>query len=253
MTDQPSRRSRAPRSGDSARPQGAHRRSARRQEPLVPDGIVPADLDPAVRRELRSLPKDLADRVAVHLVAAGRLLDDDPAAAHAHAAYAREVASRVAATREAAGITAYVVGDYAQALADLRAWRRMTGSGQHLPVMADCERGLGRPERAIDLARDPQAARLDPAARVELRIVESGARRDLGEADAAVVALQIPELDQDRLEPWTVRLWYGYAEALLAAERPEEALMWFRSVAALDQVDETDAADRVAELEAGGR
>lgn len=214
----------------------------------MPEGLAPADLDPAARRELRSLPKDLADRVALHLVAAGRLLDEDPAAALAHASFARDLAARVAATREAAGIAAYVAGDYAQALADLRAWRRMTGSPAHVALMADCERGLGRPERALTLLRDPALGKLDQTSRIELRIVESGARRDLGEADAAVVVLQVPELEQDRLEPWTPRLWYAYADALLAAGRQEEALTWFRSTAAVDVDDQTDAAERLAEL-----
>lgn len=232
--------------GDSATT--PRRRVPRRPEPPLPEGLSATDLDPVARRELRSLPKDLADRVAVHLVATGRLLDEDPAGAYAHAAYARDLASRVAATREAAGIAAYVAGDYAQALADLRAWRRMTGSAAHVAVMADCERGLGRPERALSLVRDPAVGRLDQATRVELRIVESGARRDLGEADAAVVALQIPELEQERLEDWTPRLWYAYADALLAAGRTEEALTWFRSTAAIDVSDQTDATERLVEL-----
>lgn len=216
---------------------------------MLPDGLSPADLDPAARRELRSLPKELADRVAVHLVAAGRLLEQDPDAALAHAAFARDLASRVAATREAAGIAGYVAGDYAQALSDLRAWRRMTGSSAHVAIMADCERGLGRPERALTLLRDPALGRLDQATRVELRIVESGARRDLGEVEAAVVALQLPELEQERLEPWTPRLWYAYADALLAAGRRDEAIRWFRSTAAIDVEDLTDAAERLVELD----
>ena len=215
------------------------------------DDVTAAELDPAVRRSLRSLPKDLADSVACHLVMAGRLVDDDPGLAHRHALFARDRASRVAATREAAGVTAYMVGDFAQALSDLRAHRRMTGSPEHLPLMADCERGLGRPERALALARDAEVASLEPAARMELRIVESGARRDLGEYDAAVVTLQVPELEQDRVHPWTIRLWYAYADALLAAGRRDDAVAWFGSVAAIDEDEQTDAAERLAELEGG--
>ncbi len=235
------------------RPDGrpAHRpasRGPRRVEPALPEDVAPTDLDPTVRRELRSLPKGIADRVAAHLAAAGALVDEDPQAALAHARYARDQASRVAATREAAGIAAYLAGEYAEALADLRAYRRMTGDPQHLPVMADCERGLDRPERALGLARDPEAERLDPGVRVELAIVVSGARRDLGEAEAAVVALQGPELDSDRVQPWTLRLWYAYADALLAAGRSDEARQWFASVAALDAEEETDASERLAEL-----
>jgi tetratricopeptide (TPR) repeat protein len=124
----------------------------------------------------------------------------------------------------------------------------MTGDPTHLPVMADAERGLGRPERALALAKDPDVRRLEPAARVELAIVVSGARRDLGEAEAAVVGLQGAALDSDRIEPWTPRLWYAYAEALLAAGRREDALRWFESAAAIDDDGETDADERVTEL-----
>ena len=220
----------------------------RLREPELPDGINPRDLDRDARAELRSLPASLADKVAVHLVAAGRAVDEDPARARSHAWYARQLAPRLAVVREAAGVTAYAAGDYAAALAELRAVRRMTGDPSGLPMMADCERGLGRPDRALALARDPDVKLLDPAAKIELGIVVSGARRDRGEFDAAVVALQGPALDSDRLQPWTARLWYAYADALLAAGRREDALTWFESVAAVDEAGETDVDVRLAEL-----
>jgi tetratricopeptide (TPR) repeat protein len=234
------------------REQRAGRRAApyrhRPVEPLLPPDTDAEELPPEIRAELRSLPKTLAERVAGHLVAAGRLVDDDPATAHLHAAYARAVAPRLAAAREAAGVTAYLVGDYAEALAELRAWRRMTGRPDHLPVMADSERGLGRPERALELTRDPDAARLDAAGRAELLIVESGARRDLGEYETAVAVLRGPELDANNVQPWTVRLWYAYADALLAAGRRDEARAWFEATAELDLDETTDARQRVTDL-----
>lgn len=244
---------RRPRDADRGRPPRAHDRERRprlREPELAPD-LPEAELDRTARAELRSLPDTLAERVAKHLVAAGLLLDDDPARAHEHAWYARSLAPRLALVREAAGITAYRTGDYAAAIAELRAVRRMTGDPSHLPMLADAERGLGRPERALALARDPEVARLDAAARVEMAIVASGARRDRGEYDAAVVGLQGGALDSDRLEPWTPRLWYAYAEALLAAGRRDEALRWFESVAAIDDDGDTDADQRVAALTAG--
>ena len=226
-------------------------RREREREPELPADVDPRDLDRDARAELRSLPQSLADKVAVHLVVAGRALDTDPQLAHSHAWYARQLAPRLAIVREAAGVTAYAVGDYAAALAELRAVRRMTGDPAGLPMMADCERGLGRPDRALALARDPDARRLEPAARIELGIVVSGARRDRGEYDAAVVALQGPALDSDQLQPWSARLWYAYADALLAAGRKAEARRWFESVAAIDDSGETDADDRLVELDEG--
>jgi tetratricopeptide (TPR) repeat protein len=203
-----------------------------------------------VRRDLRSLSPKRAEQVAGHLVAAGLLLDGEPQTALEHARAARALGSRLAVVREAAGLAAYAAGDYREAAAELRAHRRMSGSPEHLAVLADCERALGRPERALAMLDDPDVAGLDPATRVELLLVASGARRDLGDAEAAVSLLQIAELDSSTMRPWTPRLWYGYADALLAAGRHQEAADWFSAVATIDE-GETDAAERLAELEPG--
>jgi tetratricopeptide (TPR) repeat protein len=221
----------------------------RPDEPVLADEISPKDLDRQVRAGLRSLPESLAERIARHLVAAGRALDDDPELALAHARYARSLAPRLAVVREALGVTAYAAGDFTTALSELRAVRRMTGDPSYLPLMADCERGLGRPERALSLTREPDARRLGAAEQVELAIVESGARRDRGEMQAAVVVLQGPALRRQDVQEWTVRLWYAYAAALGDAGRADEARHWFEAVAAIDDDDETDARERLDVLD----
>jgi hypothetical protein len=124
----------------------------------------------------------------------------------------------------------------------------MGGGPGHLAVMADIERALGRPERAIDLARGPESRELGRAEAIELAIVAAGARRDLGEVDAAVVGLQLPELDPANREPWSARLFYAYADNLAAAGREPEAVQWFVHAADADDAGETDAAVRLAEL-----
>ncbi|MQA88264.1 MAG: hypothetical protein GEV03_27495 [Streptosporangiales bacterium] len=207
------------------------------------------DLGSAARREVRSLPQGLADQVARHLVMARELLPEDAELAYRHTLEARRHAARLGVVREACGIAAYRTGRWAEAAAELRAARRLSGSDELLPLIADCERGLGRPERAIALARSDEVGNLDVASTVEMRIVESGARRDLGQHDVAVVSLQIPELDTGRVRPWSARLFYAYAEALLAAGREEEAKEWFARAADADAAEETDAPDRLAELE----
>jgi hypothetical protein len=217
-------------------------------EPALTDDITAAGLDAEVRRDLRGLQRDTADTVARHLVAAGRLVDEDPELALEHARFARARASRIAVVREAAGIAAYHAGEWAEALGELRAARRMGGGPGHIAVMADIERALGRPERALELSRGPEARGLDLAERIELAIVAAGARRDLGELDAAVVSLQIPELDPARRDPWSARLFYAYADNLLAAGRESDALQWFVHAADADEDGETDAAQRIAEL-----
>jgi hypothetical protein len=176
------------------------------------------------------------------------LVDEDPQRALEHARFARQRASRIAVVREAAGIAAYHAGEWAEALGELRAARRMGGGPGHLAVMADIERALGRPERALELTRGPEARELAAADSIELAIVAAGARRDLGELDVAVVGLQIPELDPARREPWSARLFYAYADNLLAAGREAEALQWFMHTANADDDGVTDADRRIAEL-----
>jgi hypothetical protein len=219
-------------------------------EPALPDEVTPELLDQEVRRDLRGLPKDLADIVARHLVAAGELLDEDPEAALAHARFARHRASRVAVVREACGLAAYHAGEWGEALAELRASRRM-GGAPHVPVMADAERALGRPERALEIARSPESADLPRDEAMELLIVTSGARRDLGEYAAAVVGLQVPDLDVRREDPWTPRLFYAYGEALLSAGRRDDAVRAFLDAAQTDADGETDAEERAALVAAG--
>jgi tetratricopeptide (TPR) repeat protein len=215
--------------------------------PRLPDSASADQLAPEARAELRSLPNDLAEVVARYLAAAG--LDEDPDQGYAYARAAKRLAARVGVVREACGIAAYRTGRWAEALAELRAARRMTGRQDYLPVMADCERALGRLDRALALIREADDARLDRATQIELRIIESGIRRDQGLADAAVLALRVPELSSGRLRPWSARLLYAYGDALLAAGREDEARQAFARAAAADAEGETDAAERLDELD----
>ncbi|GGM62968.1 hypothetical protein GCM10011608_55260 [Micromonospora sonchi] len=182
-------------------------------------------------------------------MATGQLIDEDPAEALAHALAARRLAARIAAVREAVGLAAYHARDWQTALAELRTYHRMSGVQSHLAVIADCERALGRPERAIDLFRGADQEKLDRAVAIELLIVAAGARGDLGQRDAAVAMLQVPELTTEATEPWTARLRYAYADALLAVERRAEAREWFSRAAEVDVDAETDAAERLLELD----
>ena len=220
----------------------------RSRAPELPEDADIAILDPEVKQELRGLPKGLAEIVGRHLAAAGILIDSEPELALEHARYARGKAARVGVVREAAGLAAYHAGEWGEALSELRAARRMTHGAGHVAVMADCERALGRPERAIELAREAQGAQLSPEEAVELRIVAAGARRDMGQLDAAVVALQGADLDAKRRDPWSARLFYAYADNLAAAGRTEEAVQWFLNAAQADDDNETDAAERAFDL-----
>ncbi|WP_433160673.1 hypothetical protein [Kribbella sp. CA-247076] len=202
-----------------------------------------------MKAELRSLPRGLADLVAQHLVASGRFLDDDPERAYLHARTARRLAARLGGVREAMAITAYLAEHYDEALTEFRAVRRMTGNHEVLAMMADCERALGRPEKALTLTRDKHVRDLSEATQIELLIVAAGARRDMKQTAAAVQTLEVPELTKRTRAEWLPRLRYAYADALEEAGRTEEALIWFHRAAGVDADGATGAAERAAQLE----
>lgn len=222
---------------------------ARYDGPPIPEEITGKELDRSIQAQLKSLPDKLAQRVARHLVAAGLLIEAEPRIAYEHTLAARARASRLAVVREAVGEAAYAAGEYTEALAELRAAKRMNGAQDYVAIMADCERALGRPDRALALVKNAPREKLSPALLAELTIVEAGARRDRGELDAALRTLETSHLNSKTREPWVARLRYAYADTLLEAERTNDALTWFHRTEAVDGEGVTDAADRAAELE----
>lgn len=222
---------------------------ARYDGPPLPEDITGKELDRAIAAQLKGLPEKLAARVARHLVAAGRLIDSDPETAYQHTLAARSRAARLAVVREACGEAAYAAGHYAEALSELRAAKRMNGATAYLPIMADCHRALGQPEQAIKLAHSPSVVNFAPEAKAEMTIVEAGARRDMGQLDAALRILEQAPLHSRSRAPWVVRLRYAYADTLEAAGRATDALAWFHRTHAIDAEQITDAAERAATLE----
>lgn len=156
---------------------------------------------------------------------------------------------RTGIVREAAGETAYACGRWAEALAEFRAAKRMTGRGIYAPMMADCERALRRPEKAIEYDKPDVRANLDEVGNVELSIVVAGARRDMRQYEAALQLLETEPLNSKGRAEWLARLRYAYADTLLMAGRREDAIAWFHRVVAVDGNELTDADERLAELE----
>ena len=222
---------------------------ARYDGPDLPEEITGRELDRSVTAQLKGLPEKLASRVARHLAAAGMLVDEDPETAYQHTLAARARAPRLAVVREAAGEAAYAAGHYSEALAELRAAKRMNGATAYLPIMADCHRALGQPDQALKLAKSPSVANFVPEAKAEMTIVEAGARRDMGQLDAALRTLELAPLTSKSRASWVVRLRYAYADTLEAAGRETDALAWFHRTNAIDADQITDAADRAEALE----
>ena len=212
-------------------------------EPDIPEEVTGEELEKSVRAELLSLSAENAKVVARHLVCINIHMDSDPELAHKHGIAAAHHAGRLAVVRESAGYAAYRAGHYEIALKELRAAHRISGDVSMWPVMADCERGMGRPLKALNLAGSDEVKRLAKPEEIEMRIVASGARRDLGELDAAVITLTCKELKTET-EDWAVRLRYAYADALATAGRGDEAREWFAKCAEIDHEESTDADER---------
>lgn len=215
--------------------------------PEIPEDITPQDLEPEIRRDLRTLNKENADAVARHLVAAMWALEENPKLALRHGRAAKARAGRIGVVREMLGVIAYSCGEWAETLSELRAARRLQGGPGLLSLMADAERGLGRPERAIELARSEEAQQLENEDLIELKIVEAGARLDLEQIDAALVTLEDAGLSKNGKGEQAARLAYAYADVLAAAERTGEARVWFESSLAADE-EATDAQERLDKL-----
>lgn len=204
-----------------------------------------------MKAELKSLPAGIADIVAAHLWAAGELIDDDPELAYRHAEAARRRAARLPIAREASAETAYAAGLYEQALTQYRALRRMTGSDDYLPVMADSLRALGRYRDALDVVAEGERANLEPAMAVELLIVQAGIRWDMGQPDEAMRLLRT-ELDRPRLRHPRLaqaRLLYAYADLLDQSGDRAGAYRGFSAAASLDPDQTTSAMERLDEMD----
>jgi tetratricopeptide (TPR) repeat protein len=222
-------------------PFGTRSVRSRHDDPLIPEGVTANELDRIARNELKTLSKENADGVALHLVMAARLIEADPALAHQHAISAARRAGRIGVVRETLAITAYATGDYALALRELRTYRRITGRNDQLPMMVDSERGLGRPEKALEEGRSVPKASLSPEVRVELAIAMSGARLDLGQNEQALAELDIPELDPKTAFAYSPALFDAYATVLEELGRNAEAEEWYeRSERASDALDQAE-------------
>jgi len=198
----------------------------RHDDPEIPESVQARDLDKGARVELKTLSKDNADWVARHLVMAAQLIEEDPELAHRHALSAARRAGRIAVVRETLAITAYATGDFALALRELRTYRRISGSNEQLPLMVDSERGVGRPDRALELGRSVDRSTLPNDVQVSLAIAMSGARLDLEQPDAALAELEIPQLDPNRAYSWSPDLFHAYADVLGEVGRTEESEAW---------------------------
>ncbi|KRD52753.1 hypothetical protein ASE34_12385 [Microbacterium sp. Root280D1] len=183
---------------------------------------------------------------------ASRLIDEDPALAHEHALAASRRAGRIAIVRETLGITAYATEDFALALRELRTYRRISGKDDQIALMVDSERGIGRPDRALETGRAVDRTALTTPVRVSLAIAMSGARLDQGDLELALGELEIPELDPDRAFEWSPALFAARAAVLEDLGRTDEAEFWaHRAEVAAEALGVDEAGDEEIIIEDG--
>ena len=199
----------------------------RTKSPMIPEEITEEDLDLMVRVQMKTLSPENQERVARHLAMVKLLIDADPELAHQHALAAADRAGRIAIVRETVGLTAYTIGDFALALREMQTYRRLSGKNDQLPIMVDSERGMGRPERALELGRSVPREELEPGVRANLAIAMSGARLDRGENDLALAELEIPELNPSSVFDYSPQLFRAYADTLDILGRQAESEHWF--------------------------
>ncbi|NLA29490.1 MAG: hypothetical protein GX875_07550 [Propionibacterium sp.] len=201
-----------------------------------------------MRAELRSLSKQLAEKVGGHLQAAAELVELNPEQALAHAMVARRLASRLPVVREAAAETAYLAERYDTALTEYRALHRLTGDDDYLPIIADCERAVGKPQAALRTLREARGRKLSLPQQVEVILVEAGARDDMGQRDEALRLLKEAISGRRGGRQGQARLRFAYAELLAAHGRTDAALEWLTSARSYDESQLLGLDARIAEL-----
>lgn len=233
-------------------PEGQERtEDFRSQDPALDEDAVATDLDQSARAKLRTLSKGSAERVARHLVMAGRLLHENPESAYEHAQAALRRAGRVDVVREAAALTAYATSRYAEALREVRTVRRLSGLDNLRAIEADCERGLGRPERALTIARQAPSREMTSADQVELAIVASGARLDMNQPEAALLELEVPVVREATDAEILKRVAVARA-GILRAQGKEDQAQQLEAPYAADEDDITIVSLDTSEPEATG-
>ena len=205
------------------------------------------DLPASIRAEIKGLSPELAHVVGGHLRMVGILLEDDPSAAMLHAQAAKARAGRLMVVREAVAEAAYAVEDFRAALAEYQVLRRMTGDDNYVPVMADCQRALGKPSTAIELLAQADTSRMTVEQQVEAVLVTAGARLEMQQDDEARRVLLAAINSELGGQAGQARLRFALAAAMEKAGDQAGAREWYESSASLDP--EGDAANRLAVLD----
>ena len=141
----------------------------------------------------------------------------------------------VSAVRELLGLTYYRLGRWKDALRELEAFAEITGSVEQLPVVADCNRALGRHARVAELWGELRQAGAGSDVLAEGRLVMAGSLADRNELDAAI-ALIAPAASRPVRKPLDrhLRQWFALADLYERSGDIPRAREYFRKVAQAD-------------------
>ncbi len=179
--------------------------------------------------------------------AAGAFAEGDYETAARLGEQAKHIALRAASVRELLGLALYRLGRWKEAARELSSFRRLVGSTEQNPVIADCYRAMHRPERALELCDEVDELSVGPEVRFEARIVAAGALTDLGRTEEAIRTLESLPLEPEIVEEHHLRAWYALGDLLERRGRFTQARSMFEAVADADP-ELTDASERIARL-----
>jgi tetratricopeptide (TPR) repeat protein len=160
---------------------------------------------------------------------------------------AKHIALRSASARELLGLAYYRVGKWKEAANELVTFRRISGSTEQNPVIADSYRAMGRPDKALEFCQEIDRKSVDPAVYYEGVIVGAGALADQDRVDDAIAILERLELRPEVAAEHHLRAWYALADLLERKGRFTQAREWFEAVVAAD-AEMTDAPERLKKL-----
>lgn len=249
------RRDAAPQRGPAGQGrESGGRKQARGHQKPAPGRAGPADVPAAhlpdeVAHELRSTVRPGKGGIVLEVFsqAAGAFAEEDFTAAIRLGEEAKHLALRSAAIRELLGLAYYRTDAWQEAAKELSAFRRITGTSDQNPVLADCYRAMGKPERALELCNELDPRKVPAPVFAEGLIVAAGALADMGRADEAIAGLERADIRPEAVEEHHLRIWYVLGNLLESRGRYSQARAWFEALAAADP-DLTDAPERARKL-----
>jgi tetratricopeptide (TPR) repeat protein len=231
------------------RPRGPRGPRDSGRSPRAETTVPVVHLNDEIVRELRatSRPGKAEILVKVFSEAAGAFASEQYEESIRLAEQSKHMALRAAAVRELLGLAYYRSGKWQEAARELSAFRRISGTTEQNPVLADCYRAMGKPQRALELCDEIDESRVPPEIAFEGAIVGASALAELGRIDDAITRLERLELRPKVAEPHHLRAWYVLADLLERRARFTQALEWFEAIGATDP-DVTDAPERARKL-----